>query len=147
MTALVYGRDADVVAWAQRETGEIFSPPYTALGLADTSGALVGALVYTDYNGHSIELSVHAPGHVIGPDALRQMFRYPFETCQVLALGARTRRANTGVRKMLGRLGFRPEGIRRRYYGPGRANDAVLYGMLREECRWLHEKLETARAA
>jgi RimJ/RimL family protein N-acetyltransferase len=138
----VYGADAVVGQWMMTQSGETIVPPYVGVGVVDRQGVIHGAIVYTDYNGHTIELSVHFDGTVRARNVVREMFRYPFQVANVHALAARTRRNNARVRSILTRLGFREAGMRRRFYGPEREDDAILYDMLRAECKWIGGEYE-----
>ena len=68
----------------------------------------------------------------------REMFRvagdYSFNQLGVQRVTARTRADKGKVISVMIHAGFRVEGRARRYY-PGGC-DAVIFGMLKEECNW-----------
>ena len=69
----------------------------------------------------------------------REMFRvagdYTFNQLRVQRVTARTRPDKSKVVNLNNRRpGFRVEGRARRYYPDG--TDAILFGMLKEECNW-----------
>lgn len=66
---------------------------------------------------------------------LRALFHYPFVQQDCSSVWAATGRKNTNARRFLERLGFTLRGSRRKGYD-GR-QDAMLYDMTRDECRWL----------
>jgi RimJ/RimL family protein N-acetyltransferase len=62
------------------------------------------------------------------------IFGYPFNQVGCRRLTATTEAKNQPVRAFLCHLGFREEGVIRQGFP---TDDAVVYGMLRDECRWL----------
>jgi len=133
---IVYGHDAAVAEWMGGRLDTVFTPPYTALGVADKEGRLIGGLLFNDYNGSNIEVTAYGPGAVTR-ESVTTMFRYAFVQLGCWRLSARTRRGNHAVRELLLRLGFKPEGIRPGYWGRSKANDCFLYGLKRTNCKWL----------
>lgn len=98
---------------------------------------IVAACLYRNYYGRDIELviGVDNAGPLFGPEALRFGFGYPF-----LQLGCRRVTANVASnnhksKRLVERLGFKHEGTLRENVGEG--IDMLVYGMLREECRWI----------
>ena len=130
---LVFGEDEMVARWAGERFGTVFSPPLRALGVKE-AGEIRGALVFNDFNGANIECSVVGDTACWTAPVVSAAFRYAFDQCQCVRLTLRTRRRNKLVRKLIPRLGFRFEGVARRYYGD---DDALVFGMLKEECRFL----------
>lgn len=100
------------------------------------TGLAEGAYVFNDRDADNIELSVYF-GCVIPVtrNIIRTVFAYPFLQLGVGRVTARTRAGNLDVRKKIRRLGFKPEGRLRQYFPD---DDAMLYGMLRDECRWIN---------
>lgn len=133
---LVFGEDVAVADWVGDRLGVLIVPPYTALGVIDARGALRGGAVFNDYNGSNIEVTIAGPG-AMQRGVLRAGFHYVFAQLGCERVSAKTRRSNAVMRKMLPRLGFRWEGLARRYYGPARGDDACLYGMLKADCKLL----------
>lgn len=137
---IIYGENERVAAWA---TGQItkpmgslchtFLPPYTALGLADDTGRIRGAVVLTGFTGAEIELSVYGRG-CWTRRVIRAVFDALFNTMLCARVTVHVRASNREAEDLASRLGFKREGIVRRKYGN---EDGILMGMLREECRWL----------
>lgn len=108
-----------------------FWPPYTALGWVQENGdnwRLVGGVVFNDYNGHNIEASVHWDGPLTRRPIVEGL-RYVFLQCKCGRLTARTERGNVRMRKILPRLGFVIEAELKRFYGPRKAQNALVFRM------------------
>lgn len=76
------------------------------------------------------------------PDILYHAFAYPMLQLDCRRVTAPVKSTNLASIKMVTALGFTLEGTLRRA-GP-EGEDTLLYGMLREECRWLQRKKEKA---
>ena len=106
-------------------------PPYTALGWVLEQGdnwRLVGGVVFNDFNGHNIEASVHWNGPITR-QPIRDVMHYVFEQCKCGRLTVKTERQNARVRKILPRMGFQIEAELRRFYGPRKGQNALLFRM------------------
>ena len=57
-----------------------------------------------------------------------------FTELGVSRMTARTRASSLDVRRVIEKAGFRQEGVLRSYFKDG--EDAILFGMLKTECRW-----------
>ena len=133
-----------VALWLLKRVEYIQELPggYEAIGVARGTN-LVGACLFTDYRpcpgGGS--LTMWAAGHGwISRRIIREMLGYPFNP-KPRGLGchritALIGRANKPSRKMVEDLGFVQEGKIRR--GLSTTADLMVYGLLREECRWLN---------
>jgi hypothetical protein len=131
---LLYGHDAVVIAWVERRYGFKFVPPCVALGIGDGS-EIVGAVLWNDFSGPNIEGSCVGEARCFTRSIIREAFRYPFVQLGCQRVTVHIRRSNAKVRGLALRLGFRPEGLMRRYYGD---DDAAVYGLLRAEAeRWV----------
>lgn len=75
--------------------------------------------------------------------ALQFLLAYPFETLKCARVTALIGRKNKRSRRMVEGLGWKLEGTCRRAWDG--KQDCMVYGMLREECRWLN--VVTAREA
>lgn len=136
MIWLLFGDD-NTIAWAEDELGHSLPRPAVGIGIVDGTEP-IGAVVYHGYQGHMIEASIATTSpkwcqrHV-----LRALFWYPFRQLGVERFQAVTSKHNKRARRMLERLGFKYEGMARKGYVNG--TDAAIYGMLRDECRWIGE--------
>jgi RimJ/RimL family protein N-acetyltransferase len=109
--------------------------PCSAIGVR-RGDYLIAGFVYNHYNGHSIDVTVASvnPLWAVRRDIIRALFAYPFLQLGCSRLGCMV--VGDGKSKKLATgLGFTLEGVLRRGYDG--VNDAQVYGMLREECKWL----------
>lgn len=137
MRQIVAGRDQEVAEWICDRVPELeLSTPYTAIGLAK-DGELIGGVLYDTYT--RINIDMHAAGvpgkRWLSPYSMGEIFRYPFRQLGVKRVTARVRAKNAVARKLVEQAGFVLEGVVRQALPGG--EDCCIYGMLREECRWL----------
>lgn len=134
---IIAGRDKDVADWASNKIGcAKFQEPFTAYGFTGADGEIVAAAVLNDfYPNANIEWS-----HVglLRCDMLKFLARFVFNELQATRVTAKTRRGNVLVRRLLPKGGFQFEGVQRRYFGPTKNDDALVFCMFREHAaRWL----------
>lgn len=129
---LLYADDY-VAGWMAQRMGETIIPPYTAFGTVATDGQLTAAVLFNGLNESNVEVSLYAPRHV-SRSLLRAAAGYAFGTLQCNRITARTRASTLRVRKFIEKVGFQQEGVLRAYYPDG--DDAILFGMLKTECKW-----------
>lgn len=133
---LLLGHDASVANWVAARLGIAIAPPYVALGVLDGAGTLIGGAVFSGFSGANIDVTIYGP-RAMTRQAMRAGFAYVFGQLRCERLTARCKRSNAQMRRLMERLGFVHEGTQRRYWGAGRENDAIVYGMTRDDCRWL----------
>jgi len=103
--------------------------PFIGL-MIERDGKPVGALVLNEYRPpRNIEITAVASGPWSIGD-LRGVLRYCF--ARVDRITCRTRTTNYQAIKRLQMMGFKHEGVMRRYFG---AHDAAIYGLLKGEVR------------
>lgn len=118
-------------------TGQL---PYAAIGVVRKS-ELVGGIVFYNYRsvrGQIVDIEMSGAFEASDwcrPSTLRALFSYPFSVCEAVRLTTITGRKNKRARRVDEGLGFKLEGVARRAID-GR-EDAMIYGMLREECYWV----------
>jgi RimJ/RimL family protein N-acetyltransferase len=99
---------------------------------------LVAAVVWHTYDAllRNVEGSIAAaePGWC-SREFLRRAFRVPFEALECRRVTARANVTNVKSRRLLEGLGFQLEGLIRKLDVDG--SDVLIYGMLKEECRFL----------
>jgi len=80
-------------------------------------------------------------GKGIGSEAVREILRFGFERMGLNRIGAETIEDNLESRRMLEKLGFVLEGIRRGYSleDDGKYHGSVMYGLLRNEFKPINE--------
>ncbi len=101
------------------------------------NGKVCGAVVYTMHMGNGCMMSVASDGSKrwFNRDMLRMAFAYPFVQMKYARVTGLVREDNVEAQRFDEHLGFKREGILRK--GDDDGTDLILYGMLREECRWL----------
>lgn len=110
--------------------------PFYVVGVV-VRDELKGAVIYTNYRDGCCEMSCAGePGWLNRAD-LATLFGHPFHTLECRRVTGIVHRKNKKARSLNERLGFRLEGVCRRGFKTG---DAVIYGMLREDCRWIGER-------
>lgn len=113
---IVLGHSETVATWVARQCGKPFHPPFEAIGIAGSDGALTGGFVFTGFNGDGIEVSVAGHG-IASRGAWRAACNYAFDQLGCARLQMHTRRSNRAVRRILPRFGMTFEGVARRFYG------------------------------
>lgn len=106
-----------------------------ALGLED-GGELVAAAVFTNWSPPSITGHIASDGSKkwLTKGFLRAMFDYPFNQLKCKRITAPIAEQNIDAQRFVEKLGFRLEGRLRKAMLDG--TDRLIYGMLREECKY-----------
>lgn len=108
---------------------------YQAIGF-ERDGEIVAATIYNHYTGPNVMTSIAgAPGRRwLTRGYLLAIFRYPFEQLGVRRITALVEAHNADSLRFVRHLGFKREGVMRH----GAVNDdLIVFGMLREECRYI----------
>ena len=140
MKTTVYGQDDIVIPWVGARIDENdFGQGAVSIGLVE-DGELIAGVVFNLYNGPSILMHVAAvPGkRWMTRDYLFRCFAYPFLQLQCNRISGLVRADNFAAQRFDEHLGFVREGVVRK--GADDGTDLILYGMLKEECRWLEIK-------
>jgi RimJ/RimL family protein N-acetyltransferase len=140
MKSVIYGQDERVLKWVGDRTDEDdFGPGSTAIGLEEDN-ELIAGVAFNMYTKASICMHVAAmPGkRWMTKDFLWRSFAYPFIQLGCNRVTGLVREDNFVAQKFDEHLGFKREGLLRRACTDGQ--NMILYGMLREECRWLEIK-------
>ena len=116
--------------------GAEMGPIDVGIGIWDAvASRLIGAAVFNNYDFANIEISVYLDESArLTKGMIEAMFTYPFLELQCARVTARTRAGNAKTRQLIRRLGFKPEGRLRWYFGD---DDAMIYGMPKAECKWI----------
>jgi len=131
-----------VAAWVHARIGYGFPfSEFEAIGLEDRGEIIAGA-VFNGYTGPEIEISVAA--NRVTRAAIVAVFRYVFHQLGCQRATAHVPAKAKRTLSFCKRLGFVIEGRKRRAV---MGDDLIVLGMLRNECRWLHEKSEPASVA
>ena len=139
MKTTVYGQDAKVIARVGKRIDEEDFGLAKALGVEE-NGQLIAGVVFNLYNGPSICMHVAAvPGKAwLTKDFLYRCFAYPFIQLKCNRVTGLVRVDNLQAQNFDEKLGFVREGVLRKAATDG--TDMIIYGMLKEECRWLEIK-------
>lgn len=133
---LVCGRDREIAEWVSKRAphAENGFDKYVCLGV-ERDGELIAGVVYNDYRKHSIHASIASTDpRWATRKTLKAFFSYPFIQCGCGRITTYCGASMTSVRRFNERLGFTQEGLLRRGFGD---DDCIVFGMLKEECRWL----------
>ena len=118
--------------------------PCTAIGVI-RENRLAGGVVYHDHqpNFRSIMVSFafDTPKWAT-PSVLGSVCAYPFIQLDCNRVTALVARKNKRSRKMVEGIGFKQEGCARRAF---LSDDAIIYGLLRRECRWIEERKDNGQ--
>lgn len=132
--SLIYHADNEIREWLIANHFPDYGPCHT-LGFA-RNGALVGAVIYYNQHGYDMELGIHTTSPKwCSKRTLSWLFAYPFLQMGCNRVTAKVDASDEKVRNFVERLGFVYEGTSRRAIPTG---DSAVYGLLKEECRWLY---------
>jgi hypothetical protein len=123
-----------VAAWAAGRMGQAVIPPFYAVGVMDNRGEPIGALIWSELTGANIELTIYGP-RAFPRGVIIASFAYAFNALGVSRITVRCQADKPKLIRLIEKMGWRREGTLRRFYGP--ELDAVIFGMVREDCRWL----------
>lgn len=139
MKTVIYGQDERVMTWVGQRIDEDDFGNGVGIGL-EQDGELIAGVVFNLYTGPSICMHVASePGRRwMTRDFLFRCFAYPFLQLQCNRITGLVRMDNLDAQRFDEHLGFKKEGILRKAASDG--TDFILYGMLKEECRWLEMK-------
>jgi hypothetical protein len=119
------------------------SMPYHVMG-AHVGGKLKGAVLYINFRGPSIEISCAGEPGWLTRANIRAIFSYPFEHLKCRRVTAIVASKNKRAIKMNEGVGFIWEGLCRHGFED---DHAVIYGMTRDECRWIDHGQKSTNAA
>lgn len=125
---LLLGHDQTVAEWVGSRVGKPFHAVDATMGVIDRSGTLAGGMVFTGFNGSSIELSLAGKGD---RGLWRAALAYVFDQLGCSRLQIHTAADNRAVRRLAPRLGFTFEGKSRNFYGHRR--DALQYSLTTDD--------------
>lgn len=136
MKNLVYGQDERVRDWVAERIGENLDDANVAIGIEE-DGELIAGVAYNMYTGAAICMNVAAtPGkRWTTKEFMYAFFAYPFIQLNCRRVTGLVRASNIRSQKFDEHVGFTREGVLREAFEDG--EDAVLYGMLKSECKWI----------
>ena len=133
--------DREIVQWLEERI-----PYVTDLGLArgiafrrrngDGAARIVYAGAFNEFRGRDIQYHAACDDpSILTRSRIKLLFQYPFEHLGVERISCVIASGNLRSRKVVEGLGWRQEGVIRKYYS--NTEDGILCGILKEECRWL----------
>lgn len=124
-----------VAEWAKPKIEEgMHWENFQAFGF-ERDGDLVGAVIFTEYTGNDIHVSVVTTNPCWWHRRyIRTLYEYVFDQCGCIRISALVKEDNAKSIKLLRGLGFQEEGRLRHYFNP---QDGLVFGQLRSECKWL----------
>jgi hypothetical protein len=121
------------------KTGMALVPgQYQAMMVVDDNSDFVAGVVFTNFRSTDVEVSCASESPAAWrPHVCRAIFKYVFDQLGCVRCTSVTVKGNKKARSFLESLGFQLEGNVRLGYDGRR--DALIYGLLRSECRFLVE--------
>lgn len=115
---------------------------FNALGLIRDK-SLIAGIVYNNFEAMNAEM------HIGAVDGARWMtkaflfaaFDYPFNQLGLRRVTARVKKKNERANSFVRNIGFTYEGEMRHFFA---RDDALIYGLLKEDCRFLHLERKAA---
>jgi hypothetical protein len=134
------GQDEAAAKFIGSRLGIVFFPPYEILACLDENPAggldLRGGYVLNGRSAANLDLSMFGRG-CLCLEAFAKLAHRVFVVMGCQRATARCRRSNKEMRGYMERLGWVYEGCQRRYWGATKYDDAMIYGLLPGDCRWL----------
>jgi len=150
MRSVVYGLESQLIPvaaqWAGAEDPRWFDPNATALG-ALCDGRIVAVAVFYQFTPTDCRISLASDGSKrwLTREFIVRVFAYPFVQMHLNRLTAEIPATNRAAVRLCQHFGFRPEGAKRKACHDG--SDELIFGLLREECKWLGPRRRLAAAA
>lgn len=137
MSTLIYGHDDIFLEWAQEKNPSGVSPVGNnwTLGIIDDAGYPIGAITITQTSPCGVEVGAECING-LNRQVIRDTFAYIFGFLGASRCELVTKRTNKVIKKHApNTLGFRFEGVRRDWYGPG--EDGLAFYMTPQTCKWI----------
>lgn len=132
---LVTGADPIAREYLAARIPDYAPNPNETVILAVNRGGVSGAVAYEGWTGPNIIMTCAGHGNWLTPGNLAGFFWYPFDQLGCARVTAMIHRKNKASRTLVEKLGFKVEGVLRKAAPTG--GDIIIYGLLREDCRWL----------
>lgn len=124
MKQLIYGCDEQVASWTLSTFNVQPRKTELVVGIVE-NGKLVGSIMWYNWSVHDIELSYYGPS-TITLGIARECAKTAINYFGVSRVTARTSETNKTVKRGIGKLGFKYEGVAHKAYGD---KDAIVYGI------------------
>lgn len=135
-SSLIYGREDQLLPWAQERIGVIFRTDAKTIGL-ERDGSLVAVVVYDGFSECDCNMHIASDGTRawMSKSLLLSAFAYPFVQLGLLRVTGLVPASNEEALAFDENLGFVREGYHPKA-GPAGA-DLISLGLLREHCRFI----------
>jgi hypothetical protein len=143
MIAVPAGKFTQMVGeYVAEKTGMDLKPDmYQAMMVIDDDKNFIAGVVISNFRGTDVEISCASESPAAWrPHVCKAVFTYIFEQLGCVRCTSITVRTNKKARSFLESLGFQLEGNLRQAYDGKR--DALVYGLLKSECRYLGDLKE-----
>jgi RimJ/RimL family protein N-acetyltransferase len=124
----------EIGAYVGLRLGVTITPPFQAIGFLSDDKRPLAAFVFNDFNHSNMEMTIVAEPGGITRQVIRYVANYAFNTSKCRRLTVRTKKRNKHILKLAPRYGFKYECIAKDFYPD---DDAVVFRMLKSDCRWL----------
>jgi hypothetical protein len=124
----------EIGAFVGKALGVAIAEPFQAIGFMTDDKRPLAAFVFNDFNQSNIEMTIVAEPGGINRQVIRYVANYVFNTSKCRRLTVRTKKRNKRILKLAPRYGFKYECLAKHYFPD---DDAVVFRMLRDECRWI----------
>ncbi len=124
----------EIGAYVGSRLGVTICPPFQAIGFLTDDKKPLAAFVFNDFNYSNMEMTIVAEPGGITRQVIRYVANYAFNTSKCRRLTVRTKKRNKRILQLAPRYGFKYECIAKHFYPD---DDAVVFRMLREDCRFL----------
>lgn len=138
---VIWGEREAVALWVLARMPSVNNLPggYEAIGFS-RGDDVVGGVVFTSFSPSSPtggDIQIWGAGETgwLSRRTLFAIFDYPFRQLGCHRVTAIVARKNKRSRKMVEDIGFKLEGVMRQGTAP--RHDAMVYGLLADECRWM----------
>ncbi len=135
MRHLLLDHHDEVMQFVAERTGEARYDDARAIGLAKDGKLVAGVVFQGNPPNMLMHFALDASRHVITPAFVAAAFLYPFAMRKCLRVTGLVRVDNLDAQRLDENLGFVREGVMRSAASDG--TDMILYGMLRDECRYI----------
>jgi RimJ/RimL family protein N-acetyltransferase len=128
----------EVVGYIERKLNIKIAPPFHAFGYMTSDKKPLAGVVVNDYNHSNCEVTMVAEKGGFNLPVMRHLSDYIFNKLGCRRMTVRTKKKNKPMirlmSKMVKRAGFEFEAVAPHYFMD---DDAVLYRLKRENCKWL----------
>ncbi len=121
---MAFSNQEAVASWTAQTFNIPNYPVNMALGIYDPDGLIIGSVLFQDFNGSNVEISIFGD-NVLTRDIIKKLALICLNHFRVNRLSARTLKKRKRLIRGLMKLGFKFEGVSRKYYGPTDAESAV----------------------